>query len=69
MIIRGFADTASDNTLILINGQKLTNIDMSLVDLVNYSNGQYPKNRNNQREIVPVLYGGNATAGDYKYYY
>ena len=31
--IRGFADTARDNTAILINGQKLTLADMSLVDL------------------------------------
>ena len=31
--IRGFADTSSSNTLILLNGQKLTNIDLSLVDL------------------------------------
>ena len=31
--IRGFADTARDNTAILINGQKLTLGDMSLVDL------------------------------------
>ena len=31
--IRGFADTARDNTAILINGQKLTLGDMSLVNL------------------------------------
>ena len=30
--IRGFADTATSNTLILLNGQRLTNIDLSLVD-------------------------------------
>ena len=30
--IRGFGDTATSNTLILINGQRLTNIDLMLVD-------------------------------------
>ena len=30
--IRGFADTAKSNTLILLNGQRLSNIDASFVD-------------------------------------
>ena len=31
--IRGFGDTATSNTLILLNGQRLTNIDLSLLIL------------------------------------
>ena len=30
--MRGFGDTATSNSLILLNGQRLTNIDLSLVD-------------------------------------
>ena len=33
--MRGFADTAKSNTLILLNGQKLSNIDLSFVDFLN----------------------------------
>ena len=60
--IRGFADTARDNTGILINGQKLTLADMSLVDL-----SIIPMNSIQRIEITKgnnsVLYGNNSTAG------
>ena len=60
--IRGFADTARDNTAILINGQKLTLGDMSLVDL-----SIIPMNSIQRIEITKgnnsVLYGNNSTAG------
>ena len=63
--MRGFADTSSSNTLILLNGHKLSNIDLSPgdADLVNI-----PVNSIERIEIIKgnsasVLYGGNATAG------
>ena len=61
--LRGFADTSSSNTLILLNGHKLSNIDLSDADLVNI-----PVNSIERIEIIKgnsasVLYGGNATAG------
>ena len=60
--IRGFADTARDNTAILINGQKLTLADMSLVDL-----SIIPIDSIKRIEITKgnnsVLYGNNSTAG------
>ena len=36
--IRGFADTAKSNTLILLNGQRLSNIDASFVDFTTIVN-------------------------------
>ena len=62
--LRGFADTSSSNTLILLNGHKLSNIDLSDAEsLVNI-----PINSIERIEIIKgnsasVLYGGNATAG------
>ena len=61
--LRGFADTSLSNTLILLNGHKLSNIDLSDADLVNI-----PMNSIERIEIIKgnsasVLYGGNATAG------
>ena len=60
--IRGFADTARDNTAILINGQKLTLGDMSLVDL-----SIIPMDSIQRIEITKgnnsVLYGNNSSAG------
>ncbi len=60
--IRGFADTARDNTAILINGQKLTLGDMSLVDL-----SIIPVDSIQKIEITKgnnsVLYGNNSSAG------
>ena len=63
--LRGFADTSMSNTLILLNGHKLSNIDLSAdgADLVNI-----PINSIERIEIIKgnsasVLYGGNATAG------
>ncbi len=60
--IRGFADTARDNTAILINGQKLTLADMSLVDL-----SIIPMDSIQRIEITKgnnsVLYGNNSSAG------
>ncbi len=61
--IRGFADTAKSNTIILLNGHKLSNIDSSFVD---YST--IPINSIERIEVIKgnsasVLYGGNASAG------
>ncbi|SVE19643.1 uncharacterized protein METZ01_LOCUS472497, partial [marine metagenome] len=61
--IRGFADTAKSNTLIMLNGQKLSNIDLSFVDFLTI-----PINSVQRIEVIKgnsasVLYGGNATAG------
>ena len=61
--IRGFADTAKSNTLILLNGQKLSNIDLSFVDFTTI-----PLNSIQRVEVIKgnsasVLYGGNSSAG------
>ena len=60
--IRGFGDTATSNTLILLNGQRLTNIDLSLVDFTTI-----PKDSIDRIEVImgnsSVLFGNNATAG------
>lgn len=61
--IRGFADTAKSNTIILLNGHKLSNIDSGFVD---YST--IPINSIERIEVIKgnsaaVLYGGNASAG------
>ena len=60
--IRGFADTATSNTVILLNGQRLTNIDLSLVDFTTI-----PRDSIDRIEVImgnsSVLYGNNATAG------
>ena len=56
--MRGFADTAKSNTLILLNGQKLSNIDLSFVDFLNI-----PRDSVHRIEVIKgnsasVLYGG-----------
>ena len=60
--IRGFGDTATSNTIILLNGQRLTNIDLSLVDFTTISRDSIDR-----IEVImgnsSVLYGNNATAG------
>lgn len=61
--IRGFADTAKSNTLILLNGQRLSNIDASFVDFTTM-----PVSSIKRIEIIKggsagVLYGSNATSG------
>ena len=60
--IRGFGDTAQSNTVILLNGQRLTNIDLNLVDF-----SAIPKESIDRIEIIvgnsSVLYGNNASAG------
>tara|TARA_B100000029_G_C17581846_1_gene959864 strand:+ start:430 stop:2439 length:2010 start_codon:yes stop_codon:yes gene_type:complete len=60
--IRGFGDTATSNTLILLNGQRLTNIDLSLVDFTTI-----PRDSIDRIEVImgnsSVLFGNNATAG------
>ena len=60
--IRGFADTATSNTLILLNGQRLTNIDLGLVDFTTI-----PRDSIDRIEVImgnsSVLFGNNATAG------
>ncbi len=60
--IRGFGDTATSNTIILLNGQRLTNIDLSLVDFTTIARDSIDR-----IEVImgnsSVLYGNNATAG------
>lgn len=61
--IRGFADTAKSNTVILLNGHKLSNIDSGFVDFTTI-----PINSVERIEVIKgnsasVLYGGGATAG------
>lgn len=60
--IRGFGDTAQSNTVVLLNGQRLTNIDLSLVDF-----SVIPKDSIDRIEVIlgnsSVLYGNNSSAG------
>ena len=60
--IRGFGDTAQSNSVILLNGQRLTNIDLNLVDF-----SSIPKDSIDRIEIIignsSVLYGNNSSAG------
>ena len=60
--MRGFGDTATSNTLILLNGQRLTNIDLSLVDFTSI-----PRDSIDRIEVImgnsSVLFGNNATGG------
>ena len=61
--MRGFADTAKSNTLILLNGQKLSNIDLSFVDFLNIPIDSVQRIEVIKGNSASVLYGGNATAG------
>ena len=61
--IRGFADTAKSNTVILLNGQKLSNIDLSFVDFTNIPTDSVQRIEVIKGNSAGVLYGGNATAG------
>jgi iron complex outermembrane recepter protein len=61
--LRGFGATAQSNTLILINGRRLNDIDMAAVDL-----SSLPQNAIERIEITrgnsgAVLYGDNAVGG------
>jgi iron complex outermembrane recepter protein len=61
--LRGFGAFALSNTLILINGRRLNDVDMSQVDL-----STIPLNSIERVEIIPgnsgaVLYGDNAIGG------
>ncbi len=60
--LRGFGETAGSNTLILIDGRRINEIDLSGVDWT-----QIPLERIERIEIVrganSVLYGDNATGG------
>lgn len=61
--LRGFGATAQSNTLILINGRRLHDIDMAAVDL-----SSLPQNAIERIEITrgnsgAVLYGDNAVGG------
>ncbi len=61
--MRGFADTSSSNTLILLNGHKLSNIDLSDADLINIPVSSIERIEIIKGNSASVLYGGNATAG------
>ena len=61
--VRGFADTAKSNTVILLNGQKLSNIDLSFVDFTNIPTDSVQRIEVIKGNSAGVLYGGNATAG------
>jgi iron complex outermembrane receptor protein len=61
--LRGFGATAQSNTLILVNGRRLNDIDMAAVDL-----SAIPQNAIERIEITrgnsgAVLYGDNAVGG------
>jgi iron complex outermembrane recepter protein len=61
--LRGFGAFALSNTLILVNGRRLNDVDMSQVDL-----STIPLNSIERIEIIPgnsgaVLYGDNAVGG------
>ncbi len=61
--LRGFGATAQSNTLILINGRRLNDVDMAAVDL-----SSIPQNGIERIEITrgnsgAVLYGDNAVGG------
>jgi iron complex outermembrane recepter protein len=61
--LRGFGSTAQSNTLILINGRRLNDVDMAAVDL-----SAIPQNGIERIEITrgnsgAVLYGDNAVGG------
>jgi iron complex outermembrane receptor protein len=61
--LRGFGETASLNTLVLVDGRRINQADLSGVDWI-----LIPKDRVQRIEIVrgsrgSVLYGDNATAG------
>ena len=62
--LRGFADTSLSNTLILLNGHKLSNIDLSDAEsLVNIPISSIERIEIIKGNSASVLYGGNATAG------
>ena len=61
--VRGFADTSKSNTVILLNGQKLSNIDLSFVDFTNIPTDSVQRIEVIKGNSAGVLYGGNATAG------
>ncbi|HLF18666.1 MAG TPA: TonB-dependent receptor [Candidatus Omnitrophota bacterium] len=60
--IRGFGDTAGRNVLVLVNGRKINNVDVSGPDLT-----QVPLGSVERIEVIrggaSVLYGDNAVAG------
>jgi iron complex outermembrane receptor protein len=60
--IRGFGDTAARNILILVNGRKINNVDISAPELL-----QIPVGAVDRVEIIrgvgSVLYGDNAVGG------
>lgn len=60
--LRGFGETAGSNTLVLVDGRRINEIDLSGVDWT-----QIPLDRIERIEIVrganSVLYGDNATGG------
>lgn len=61
--VRGFGDTSKSNTVILLNGQKLSNIDLSFVDFTNIPTDSVQRIEVIKGNSAGVLYGGNATAG------
>lgn len=60
--LRGFGETATQNTLVLVDGRRVNEVDLSAVDWA-----QIPIEQIERIEIVrgsgTVLYGDNATAG------
>jgi len=60
--LRGFGDTGNSNVLVLVNGFRMNNIDMSATDL-----SQIPISEIEKIEIIygggSVLYGDNAVGG------
>jgi len=50
--VRGFGEPATVNTLILINGRRLSDMDLASVDFFFYSPGQHRTHRNSARQSV-----------------
>ena len=58
-----FGDAAKSNTLILLNGQRLSNIDASFVDFTTMPVSSIKRIEVIKGGSAGVLYGSNATAG------
>tara|TARA_X000000950_G_scaffold289063_1_gene409485 strand:+ start:14060 stop:16027 length:1968 start_codon:yes stop_codon:yes gene_type:complete len=61
--MRSFGDAAPSNTLILLNGQRLSNIDNSFVDFTTFSLENIERIEILKGNSSTVLYGGNSTGG------
>jgi iron complex outermembrane recepter protein len=61
--IRGFGEPATANTLILINGRRLTDLDLAAVDFSSIPRDSIDRIEITRGNIGGVLYGGGAQGG------